>query len=109
MGSGSQRRKRRSWFMGVKAVANEIVVKLPASAERDDTDIAEAAVRALQWRSGVPADDITAKGLGGRAWAELDSELEGGSTFKIALPARRQADADGSPANPERAGGLLKP
>jgi osmotically-inducible protein OsmY len=34
---------------GVKAVANDIEVRLPSSAERTDADIAAAAVRALQW------------------------------------------------------------
>src|SRR4030088_2029005 len=34
---------------GVKAVANEIEVRLPSSAERTDADLAAAAVRALEW------------------------------------------------------------
>jgi osmotically-inducible protein OsmY len=43
---------------GVKAVANDIEVRLPSSAERTDADIAAAAVRALQLNALVPADDI---------------------------------------------------
>jgi osmotically-inducible protein OsmY len=39
---------------GVKAVADEIKVKLPSSALRDDTDVAEAISRALQWNTSVP-------------------------------------------------------
>src|SRR6267142_3436107 len=34
---------------GVKAVANEIEVRLPVSSERNDADIAAAAFRALEW------------------------------------------------------------
>jgi hypothetical protein len=34
---------------GVKAVANDIEVRLPSSAERTDADIAAAALRALEW------------------------------------------------------------
>ena len=41
---------------GVKAVANEIEVRLPSSAERTDADIAAAAVRAL---SGMPSCPLT--------------------------------------------------
>jgi osmotically-inducible protein OsmY len=43
---------------GVKAVANDIEVRLPSSAERTDADIAAAAARALQWNALVPADQI---------------------------------------------------
>jgi osmotically-inducible protein OsmY len=42
---------------GVKAVANEIEVRLPSSAERTDADIA-AAVRTLQSDTVVPSDKI---------------------------------------------------
>ena len=41
---------------GVKAVANDIEVKV--FSERTDPDIAEAAIRALQWDASVPADKI---------------------------------------------------
>ena len=43
---------------GVKAVVDEIEVKLPGSSERTDTDIAEAAVRALKSNLSVPHDKI---------------------------------------------------
>jgi osmotically-inducible protein OsmY len=43
---------------GVKAVANEIEVRLPGSAERTDADIAAAATRALEWDAAVPIDKI---------------------------------------------------
>lgn len=43
---------------GVRAVANDIEVKLKAEAQRTDRDIAEAAVSALKSNVTVPADDI---------------------------------------------------
>jgi osmotically-inducible protein OsmY len=43
---------------GVKAVANDIEVRLPSSAERTDADIAAEASRALAWQALVPAERI---------------------------------------------------
>ncbi len=43
---------------GVKAVANEIEVRLSTSGERTDADIAAAAVRALEWDAFVPIDKL---------------------------------------------------
>jgi osmotically-inducible protein OsmY len=59
---------------GVKAVANEIEVRLPSSSERTDADIAAAAVRALEWDAFVSVDklDVTvSKGL-----VTLEGEVE---------------------------------
>src|SRR5712672_118240 len=39
---------------GVKAVANDIEVRLSEADERTDADIAAAAVRALEWDAFVP-------------------------------------------------------
>src|ERR1700736_2447770 len=39
---------------GVKAVANDIEVRLPSTSERTDADIAAAAVRALEWDAFLP-------------------------------------------------------
>src|SRR5688572_8350458 len=39
---------------GVKAVANDIEVRLPSSSQRTDADIAQAAVRALEWDAFLP-------------------------------------------------------
>jgi osmotically-inducible protein OsmY len=39
---------------GVKAVADEIEVRLPGSSARDDTDIAEAIAQVLRWNALVP-------------------------------------------------------
>ncbi len=43
---------------GVKAVANEIEVRLPSFAERTDAGIAAAALRALEWDAFVPVDKL---------------------------------------------------
>jgi osmotically-inducible protein OsmY len=59
---------------GVKAVANEIEVRLPSSAERTDADIAAAAVRALEWDAFVSIDrlDVTVS----KGWITLKGEVE---------------------------------
>jgi osmotically-inducible protein OsmY len=59
---------------GVKAVVNEVEVKLLASAERTDEDIAAAAVRALEWDALLPADKI--KVTVSKGWITLDGEVE---------------------------------
>src|ERR1700704_2238662 len=41
---------------GVKAVANDIEVRLPTAAQRTDADIAAAVARALEWDALVPSD-----------------------------------------------------
>src|SRR5882762_8909014 len=59
---------------GVKAVANDIEVRLPLSAERTDADIAAAVVRALEWDAFVPIDklDVTVS----KGWVTLKGEVE---------------------------------
>jgi len=59
---------------GVKAVANDIEVRLPGSAERTDTDIAAAATRALEWDAFVPIEklDVTVS----KGWITLRGEVE---------------------------------
>jgi osmotically-inducible protein OsmY len=54
---------------GVKAVANDIEVRLPVSDERTDADIAAAAVRALEWDAFVPVEklDVTVS----KGWVTL--------------------------------------
>src|SRR5438445_6441642 len=39
---------------GVKAIANDLEVKLPSSSTRPDPEVAHAAVAALRWNIGVP-------------------------------------------------------
>ena len=59
---------------GVKAVANDIEVRLRGSDERTDADIAAAAVRALEWDAFVPIDklDVTVS----KGWITLKGEVE---------------------------------
>jgi osmotically-inducible protein OsmY len=59
---------------GVKAVANEIEVRLPGALERTDVDIAAAAVRALEWDAFVPIEklDVTVS----KGWVTLRGEVE---------------------------------
>jgi len=58
----------------VKAVANEIEVWLPVADRRTDTDIAAAAVRALEWDAFVSIDklDVTVS----NGWVTLKGEVE---------------------------------
>jgi osmotically-inducible protein OsmY len=58
---------------GVKAVANDIEVRVPPLAERNDADIAAAAVRALQWHPFVPADQVKVTVSNG--WVTLEGEV----------------------------------
>ncbi len=58
---------------GVGAVANEIEVRLPTTAERNDVDIARAVVEALQWDAFVPADRIRV--TVSKGWVTLDGEV----------------------------------
>lgn len=59
---------------GAKAVANDIEVRLPASSERTDADVAAAVTRALEWDALVPVDklDITVS----KGWVTLRGEVE---------------------------------
>ncbi len=59
---------------GVKAVANDIEVRLPSSSERSDADIAAAAIRALEWDALVPVErlDVTVS----KGWVTLKGEVE---------------------------------
>ena len=59
---------------GVKAVADDLEVKLPSSHMRSDTDIAHAAVRALEWDVQVPHDKI--KMTVRDAWVTLGGDAE---------------------------------
>jgi len=58
----------------VKAVANDIEVLLPSSAERTDADLAAAVVNALKWDAVVPADkvDVTVS----HGWVTLKGEVD---------------------------------
>ena len=47
--------------MGVRAVADDMVIRLPNSSVRTDTDIAHSVVNALRWNIEVPDEKITTK------------------------------------------------
>lgn len=59
---------------GVRAVANDIEIKILGSAERNDSDIAAAAVNALSWDSSVPDDRIKVTVRDG--WVTLEGEVD---------------------------------
>jgi osmotically-inducible protein OsmY len=59
---------------GVKAVANDIEVRLPSSAERADPDLASAVTRALEWDALVPSQNIQVRVT--RGWVTLSGEVE---------------------------------
>jgi osmotically-inducible protein OsmY len=59
---------------GVKAVANEIEVHIPGKSERNDTDIAAAAVNALKWHTSIPDDKVKVTVRNG--WITLEGQVE---------------------------------
>jgi osmotically-inducible protein OsmY len=59
---------------GVKALANDLEVRLPSTAERTDTDIAQAVVTAMAWNTVVPPDRVTVTVT--RGWVTLKGSLE---------------------------------
>ena len=59
---------------GVKAVANDIEVRLPTTSQRTDADIAAAALRALEWDAFVPTDRIKVTVSNG--WVTLAGDVD---------------------------------
>lgn len=59
---------------GVKAVVNELEIRLPISSERTDEDIARAAVNRLEWTITVPKDRIKVKVSQG--WVTLEGDVD---------------------------------
>jgi osmotically-inducible protein OsmY len=59
---------------GVKAVANEIEVRLPSYSERTDPDIAAAAVRALEWDAFIPTEKVRV--TVSKGWVTLEGQVE---------------------------------
>jgi osmotically-inducible protein OsmY len=92
---------------GVRAVANELEVHIPASGRRDDTDIAVALSKGLAMNTSVPKDSVQATARDGwvtlagtvawdfqrRAAARIARDAHGvsGVTNNIALERRAQA------------------
>jgi osmotically-inducible protein OsmY len=63
-----------SQVKGVKAVANDIQVKLPSASQRPDPDLARAVVDALRWNILVPHDRIQVVVEDG--WVTLKGEVD---------------------------------
>ena len=59
---------------GVKAVAEEIKVRLPGTYERSDEEIARAAANILEWNTNVPHDRIKVTVQDG--WVTLTGEVD---------------------------------
>lgn len=59
---------------GVKAVVNELEVRLPGSSERTDEDVARAALDSLKWSVLIPHDRIKVKVSKG--WVTLEGAVD---------------------------------
>lgn len=59
---------------GVRAVTDELVVKLAADSQYTDADIAQAAVTALDWNTSVPSNRV--KVLVQNGWITLQGNVE---------------------------------
>jgi osmotically-inducible protein OsmY len=59
---------------GVRAIANDIEVRVPSAGVRSDTDIAAAATNALEWDSQVPSDRI--KVVVRNGWVTLEGTVD---------------------------------
>src|SRR5260370_18879555 len=70
---------------GVKAVANDIEVRRPSSAERTDADLAAAVLNALRWDAAIPTGtlDVTVS----QGWVTLKGEVDHGFQKRAALRA----------------------
>jgi osmotically-inducible protein OsmY len=59
---------------GVKAVVEEIAVKLPFDTKRDDSDIANAALSRLSWNASVPQDAIQI--VVEKGWVKMTGDVD---------------------------------
>lgn len=60
--------------IGVRGIANEIVVTPPRAFEHTDVEIAEAAIRTLQWNTAVPKDRVKVRVE--RGWITLEGKVD---------------------------------
>ncbi|HZS02925.1 MAG TPA: BON domain-containing protein [Chloroflexota bacterium] len=58
---------------GVRAVANEVTVRLPQDDERSDADLAAAILHALHWDAAVPTEKLAISVANG--WVTLKGEV----------------------------------
>lgn len=63
-----------SHIRGVRAVANEVEVRLPAETERRDDDIARTIASIFQWNTQVPKDKIRVEVAQG--WVTLEGTVD---------------------------------
>jgi osmotically-inducible protein OsmY len=61
-------------FAGVKAIANDLKVKLPGTSVRTDTEIAHQVVNALLWDVNVPETKVRARVSDG--WVTLEGDVD---------------------------------
>jgi osmotically-inducible protein OsmY len=61
-------------IVGVKGLANDLDVRLPGDARRTDTDLATAAVKALEWDVQVPHQLVKPRVAEG--WITLEGQVE---------------------------------
>jgi osmotically-inducible protein OsmY len=61
---------------GVRAIANDIQIKLPASGTRTDTEIAEAAANALRWNVSLSGAEI--RPVVNDSWVSLSGQVSWG-------------------------------
>jgi osmotically-inducible protein OsmY len=59
---------------GVKAVVNDLEVRMPSSDERPDPEIATAVIRALEWDALVPAENLQV--TVSKGWVTISGEVE---------------------------------
>lgn len=59
---------------GVRAVANDLEVKLPTVAERTDTELARAVIGALTWDAEIPTQDVHVAVSNG--WVTLTGQID---------------------------------
>lgn len=72
---------------GVRAIANDIEVKIPNSGERSDPEIAAAAVNALKWHFALESTDVQA--VVKKGWITLSGHVSYGYQRTIAESAVR--------------------
>lgn len=59
---------------GVRAVANELIVRLPSDQTRDDSDIAQATANQMAWNVNIPEGAI--KALVSDGWVTLEGQVQ---------------------------------
>ncbi len=71
---------------GVRAIANDIQIAIPAASGRTDTDIAEATANALRWNVSLSGTDL--KPMVKDGWVSLSGQVNWG--YQRAAAAHQQ-------------------